>query len=133
MLEPDSDRRAAHVPGVPTAVRGKLVEARQALPPDVDREVTADGYADLWIKQQTVNGLAPGTVANYEQMLALYVRPAFGRHRVRDLHRSAIRRWLTALRDRGLSKNTTRLARAALSSLLSDAVEEGILLANPTF
>jgi integrase len=110
----------------------KLVEARQALPPDVDRDVRFDAYADLWIKQQTANGLAPGTVANYEQMLALYVRPAFGWHRVRDLHRSAIRRWLTALRDRGLSKNTTRLARAALSSLLSDAVEEGIL-ANPTF
>jgi site-specific recombinase XerC len=111
----------------------KLVEARQALPPDVDRDVRFDPYADLWIKQQTANGLAPGTVANYEQMLALYVRPAFGWHRVRDLHRSAIRRWLTALRDRGLSKNTTRLARASLSSLLSDAVEEGILLANPTF
>ena len=61
----------------------KLVEARQALPPDVDREVAVDGYADLWIKQQTANGLAPGTVANYEQMLALYVRPALGRHRVR--------------------------------------------------
>jgi hypothetical protein len=31
-------------------------------------------------------------VANHEQMLKLYVRPAFGRHRVRELHRSAIRR-----------------------------------------
>ena len=111
----------------------KLVEARQALPPDVDRDITLDSYADSWIRQQAANGLAPGTVANYQQMLALYVRPAFGRQRVRDLHRSAVRRWLTALRERGLSKNTVRLARAALSSLLSDAVEEGILLANPTF
>jgi len=111
----------------------KLVEARQALPPDVDREVTLGAYADSWITQQRKNGLAPTTVANYEQMLALYVRPALGRYRVCDLHRQVIRRWLTQLRDRGLSKNTVRLARAALSSLLSDAVEDGILLANPTF
>ena len=44
-----------------------------------------------------------------------------------------IRRWLTQLRERKFAKNTVRLARAALSSLLSDAVEDGILLANPTF
>ena len=97
----------------------------------MDLEVTLSDYATRWVKDQAGQGLALATLANYEQMLRLYILPILGSHKVRALHRRQIRSWLASKREGGLSKNTVRLMRAALSSLLTDAVDDGILLANP--
>src|SRR5262249_32420813 len=75
--------------------------------------------------------LRPRTVAGYSDMLRLYILPPFGAMKLRDLHRAHIKGLLARKRAEGLSKNTTRLIRATLSVLLGDAVEDGIILANP--
>ena len=64
-------------------------------------------------------------------MWRLHVKPAFGHRRVRELHRGMIKAFLAQKRAAGLSKNSVRLIRSTLSVMLSDAVDDGIILANP--
>ena len=72
----------------------------------------------------------PRTLDSYKRNLDRHVRPAFGRFKLRELHRGHIRDFLARKRGAGLGKNSVRLIRAVLSVLLSDAVDDGIILAN---
>ena len=73
----------------------------------------------------------PRTLDSYTRNLNRHVLPAFGRFKLRELHRGHIRDFLTGKRAAGLGKQSVRLIRAVLSVLLSDAVDDGILVANP--
>jgi integrase len=109
----------------------KVTESRQAASPVTgDREITLATYADQWLAQVSQN-LRPQTLQSYRQLLRLYILPALGRIKVRRLHRAAIKNVLTAMRGNGLSKNTVRLARATLSVVLADAIEDGLIGFNP--
>jgi len=57
----------------------------------------------------------------------LGLKPAWQKHVTRD----DIKAFMSELTDKGLSRNTIRLAVAALSVVLSSAVEEGILTTHP--
>jgi hypothetical protein len=61
----------------------------------------------------------------------LPILPAFGSFKLRALHGRHIKDFLARKRADGLAKNSARLIRATLSVLLSDAVDDGILFANP--
>jgi integrase len=50
---------------------------------------------------------------------------------LRELTRGMIRALLAQKRAAGLAKNSVRMIRATLSVMLSDAVDDGIILANP--
>jgi integrase len=58
---------------------------------------------------------------------------ALGRLKVREIHRGHIKVFLAEKRAKGYAKNTVRLMRVTLSALLSDAVDDGIIMANPAF
>ena len=73
----------------------------------------------------------PATVRSYSNRLNGHVLPALGRTRLRDLHRSHIKAFLGDRRRQGLAKNSVRLIKAALSALLSDAADDGIIDSNP--
>lgn len=108
----------------------KVKESRQAAPAVEDPNITLTAYAERW-QTQIAASVAPRTAASYAQILRLHILPAFGRFRLRDLHRGHIKALLAQKRTDGLSKNSVRLIRAALSVLLGDAVEDGLLAANP--
>jgi integrase len=95
-----------------------------------DRDITLNEYQARWL--ETLEGeIKPRTFASYSQQFRLHIVPAFGRVRLRELSRQMIKRLLLAKRQGGLAKNSVRIIRATLSVLLSDAVDDGILLANP--
>jgi hypothetical protein len=71
------------------------------------------------------------TFRNYEQLLRLHVLTTLGRLKLRDLRRRHIKALLSEKRAQGKAKDTVRLIRAALSSLLTDAVDDEIIAANP--
>lgn len=54
-----------------------------------------------------------------------------GKMRLRDIKRRHIRAMLNAKRQEGYAKDTVRHIRAALSSLLTDAMEDEIIETNP--
>jgi integrase len=108
----------------------KIRESRQAVPVPDDPDITVAAYAEQWLARVAPD-LRRQTLQSYAQLLRLYILPALGSLRIRALHRGVIRALLAEKRAAGLSKNTVRLIRATLSVLLTDAVDDGLLLANP--
>jgi hypothetical protein len=92
--------------------------------------ITVRDFSTQWLKDVAGN-LATKTLQQYKQVLDLYIMPKLGDVRVSALDRSTIKALLTARRAQGLSKNTVRLIRATLSVMLGDAIDAGLLKANP--
>jgi integrase len=106
-----------------------IPESRQAIAPAVNRDITIEDYSKRWLLQ-IASEIKPRTLRSYKQQVKLHVLPAFGHFRVRALHRGHIKAVLAEKRAGGLSKNSVRMIRATLSVMLSDAVEDGVILAN---
>jgi integrase len=114
----------------------KIREGKHTPTKREDRDLTLSAYAARWLT--TVAGhLAPVTAQSYAQQLHRHILPLLGHLRVRDLRRKHVKELLTTLRTelnaqgRPFSKNSLRIIKAVLSSLLCDAVDDEILLANP--
>ncbi len=75
----------------------------------------------------------PHTVRNYTERLRGHVLPALGHLRLREIQRGHIKLFLGEKLRQGYAKNSIRLMKAALSALLSDAADDGIIPANPAF
>jgi hypothetical protein len=71
--------------------------------------------------------VAPKTPRSYRQLLELHVLPSLGRLKLRDLRRRHVKALLLDKRIKRYAKDSVRLMRAALSSVLSDAVDEDII------
>ena len=102
------------------------------LAPVEDREISVRAYAARWL-QLIEHEKDRNTVRNYTDQLEGHVLPALGHLKVRELHRGHIKAFLAQKRGKGYAKNTVRLMRAPLSAMLSDAVDDGIIMANPAF
>jgi integrase len=100
--------------------------------PAEDREISIRAYAARWLTliehEKDAN-----TIRNYKERLEGNVLPALGHLKVRELHRGHIKVFLAEKCAKGYAKNTVRLMRATLSAMLSDAVDDGIIMANPAF
>jgi len=95
-----------------------------------DRDITVQMYAERWLEAEKSH-LEAKTHHSYEQLLKLHIFPAVGKVKVRELRRKAVRALLNEKCKAGYSKNTVRLIRAALSTVLSEAVEDEIITSNP--
>ena len=121
-----------------------------------DPDLTLDQYTERWL-QTAAHELETKTRGSYAQLLKSHVLPMLGSVRLRDLHRRHVKMLLGAKRAErlprerkpklveaqhvepttpvkvGYSKNTVRLIKAALSTVLSDALDDGYLETNPAF
>ncbi len=95
-----------------------IPESRQASPQVVDRDITLADYAARWLAQVATE-IKPRTLQSYRKNLDRHVLPAFGRFRLRDLHRGHLKSHLAQKRATGLGKNSVRLIRAVLSPSFS--------------
>ena len=108
----------------------KTLEARQARPDVVaDPDITLRDYAKGWL-DKIRDDIEGATHENYTQHLKNHLLPKLGHIRVRDLHRGHVKAFITEQKRRGYLKNTIRLQKATLSSLLTDAMDDGIVTAN---
>jgi hypothetical protein len=83
-------------------------------------------YAERWLS--TAKGsLAVKTHANYRQLLTLYILRALRAQSITTLTWETIKTLLMAKQQEGLSVNSIRLIRAVISTILTDAAEEGII------
>ena len=108
----------------------KIKESSQAAPPIANRTITVKEYGEQWL-----TGLAgqvrPRTLAGYRDIFERYIEPAIGPLKLLKLHRGTVKDFLARLRADGYSKDTVRRARATLSVMLGDAVEDRLLPLNP--
>jgi Phage integrase, N-terminal SAM-like domain len=109
-----------------------------------DPDLTLSTYVTRWLAG--AQEIEVKTLASYRQLLTQHVLPILGPLKLRELHRRHVKTLLVAKRMErlppklpsivdlndyeprpmvGYSKNTVRLIKAALSSVLSDAVDDG--------
>jgi integrase len=122
-----------------------------ALAPVVAPDITLADYARKWLTDCEARGVKPKTIIRSESALRLHILPRLGSLRVRDVSRPAVRNLLLGkLAEEGgslqgprldgsnakrtlrrLSRGTVRHLLMTISGILSSAVEDGLLKANP--
>jgi integrase len=119
---------------------GTLAEAREfkghadsghRAPPS---RLTVEAYYEGWIdtyRGRTRRGLEDTTRKEYRRSFEADVLPLVGRVPLRELTAGEIRSWYGDLERRGVSLNTIRKAKAALSAMLASATEDDAIPANP--
>ena len=125
-------------------IRTKLLQGWEQTP-DPEPVTTLREYVQLW-KSAAKRNLAVRTMAGYEQALDLYILPAIGDRDIKSLTWADVKSLIVEKQRDGYlfkkngqekairrpySANTLRLIRATLSTVLSDAADEGIIPTNP--
>jgi integrase len=98
------------------------------VPPEAGRVGFAE-WAERWFK--TTADLKPGTRRTYRQLLDNQVLPHFGSATLAGVDRLAVREWVAALVEGGLSPSRVRNAHQVLAQVFTAAVEGGRLARNP--
>lgn len=114
-------------------VVGRLKELRAAADEGrnpASRTLTVGRFFDEWITDVLPGSVAPGTEANYRNVVNLYLRPRLGLKRLRTLQARDVTTMLRDLEREGLSPNTRRLARSVLRRALRWAEAEGMVARN---
>jgi integrase len=121
----------------------KLIEANEWSPPrhraEKARAVATtpdfETYAKKWIaKRRTDKGepLRASTRVNYEATLEHHLVPTFGRMRLRDITKGAVRRWYEdTLEGNGDTPRANSKAYGLLRAIMNSAVDEDLIEANP--
>ena len=98
------------------------------VPPEAGRVGFVE-WAERWYR--TTADLKPGTRRTYRQLLDNQVLPTFGRSTLAGVDRLAVREWVAALVEGGLSPSRIRNAHQVLAQVFTAAVEGGRLARNP--
>ena len=85
-------------------------------------------YALRWIEERD---LSVRTAELYRGLLKNHITPGIGRLNLADLAAPTIRRWRRLLRDHGVSEGVIAKAYRLLHAVLTTAVEDGSIRANP--
>ncbi|MDV2979023.1 UNVERIFIED_CONTAM: tyrosine-type recombinase/integrase [Actinomycetes bacterium ARC8] len=93
-----------------------------------DAATTMRVWSEHWLKGQEVN--RPRSVKTATSNLNR-INAVFGDVPLKDIRPTAIKNWLAALKKEGLADSTIHALYRRLAHLLSDAVEDGVLLRTP--
>jgi integrase len=89
-------------------------------------------YADRWLTDGEAERKA-STQRFYRFNLKLHILPALGEHPIASIKRKHCRELLTACQQKGLKPASLRGVNRTLSAVLTQAVEDELLPANPAF
>ena len=96
-----------------------------------DPDLTLRGFAEGWLDVGTQE-MEPKTRASYRQLLDGHVLPQLGAIKLRELHRRHVKALIAAKRAAGYREHRAP-DQGRLSTVLSDAVDDGYLPTNPAF
>ncbi len=109
----------------------KRREARQAIAPVVDPDITVAAYAERWLGL-IVASVKPRTMETTRYVLRTNLLPALGTLKVRQLVKGRIKAFLAGKLASGLAPATVRIIYySTIRALLNAAVDDGLILANP--
>jgi integrase len=129
-------RRAKRVGDQETArrvakeLREQLARTDLHLPILRSEAVTFERYTKAWLKTARLN-LKASTVRFYEGHLDQHIVPALGSRAISEVRRGDCRDLVIACRTKGLKVSTVRGIARTLSTILTQAVEDELLPANP--
>lgn len=90
---------------------------------------TVSDFMERWL-DGLEESLRPKTIAGYRDVFAYYIKPYVGHIALAKLEPEHVEDMLVALRKKGLSPRTRRLARAVLRRALAKALERGKVTRN---
>jgi integrase len=106
------------------------VELRQGVHTPNSASLTIEAAGQLWIKSCEGRGLERTTIRDYKLSLKLHITPFLGTTKLSELSVPMVRAFEDKLRDNGRSPAMVRRARVALSTLIADAMERGLVNRN---
>lgn len=107
-----------------------LRASRQAVRPTVDPDIRLGEYVERhWLPAVAVT-TKPATLRAYRGHLKRHILPWFGRAPIRLLQRESVRTFLHGLLALGLQHSSVGTIHSTLRTLLSAAVEDGIVPGN---
>jgi integrase len=93
---------------------------------------TLTAFAKQWMGSHVRPNLKRSTIESYEGILNFHLVPRFGRRSISAIARKDVKAYLAELVAQGkLARNTIRNIFATLRAMLAQAVEDGLLDANP--
>ena len=104
--------------------------ARARVHPQQGKKITFGAYASRWYASQQTE-LATSTLQNYRNHIESHLLPSFEGTLLTDIDRGAVDAWTAAERASGYSRNSVQTYRSILHLILGDAMEEGLVTANP--
>ncbi|MCL6437192.1 MAG: site-specific integrase [Rubrobacteraceae bacterium] len=110
-----------------------MAEMGQVPPSEVRKmsRMPCGKYLARWLEDSVRPHVARSTYSTYEAQVRLYMLPALGHVPLMDLTPAHIRAMASAMLKRGLSPITVTNTLGTLSVALGQAVEDGIIAANP--
>lgn len=116
---------------VEKVLRDFLRENDQGTLAKAPANLTLGAYLDQWLETAARPKLRPKTFADYQALLARYVRPKFGAKKLTALTALDVQRLYNEMHAAGLSSRTIRYTHAVLRAALNKAVKARLLAHNP--
>lgn len=91
-------------------------------------KLTVNQWLDIWVNEY-LGGVKPLTIQTYQRYIEKHIKPALGATKLENLASHMIQRFYNAL---DLSPKTIKNIHSILHSALQQAVENKLLIANPT-
>lgn len=88
-------------------------------------------YVTRWEAKQPMTGNKPTTIKTYHHRLEKRTLPAFGEQPIAAITRPQIKDWVASLVQEGLDYDTTAGYLLTLSGVLTEAVEDELIVVNP--
>jgi len=88
-------------------------------------------YADSWIRITVPATCKESTVEGYERVLNRHILPVFGDLNVTDINRGKVKDFLLAKVNKGYSKSMVSQFKDIISGVLTKALDDEIINANP--
>ena len=86
-------------------------------------------YSTTWLRTRAT--IRPRTRDLYEIQLRLHILPTFGEFEIASITNAKVRAWHSALFDKGLAQSSCAKVYRMLRTILSTAVEDGLIVKNP--
>ena len=115
----------------------RQIEARLALGDfgimtHANTAITVKQFAEKWLAEHVNVGCKRSTQITYNHLLQNYVVPEFGRFTLGSITRDQVKRWVGKLASEGtLARSSLKLMLAALRSMLTAAIDQGLIRENP--
>jgi integrase len=93
--------------------------------------LTVGEYLERWLSDAARYQVAASTHGRYRRTCANHLIPFFGRIKLRDLSPPHVRAFKARKIEAGLNPNTVGVMQGVLSAALNQAVDDGLILANP--
>ena len=130
--EGNANKRAAELAAIQIAA--KLATGDNSVFEDNRAKVlTLQEYAEGWLTTHARQACKFSTARIYDVNLRRHIYPVLGAKPIAAVNRGDCRALIAACREKGLSRKSIENIGRTVSSVLSQAVEDGLLQANPAF